>query len=56
MTAPRKLYGVTLKPHVKTPPRKFIDVLPLERQPDMLEAVRQAVAENRERVERPSQR
>jgi hypothetical protein len=24
MTAPRKLYGVSLKPRVKTPPRKFI--------------------------------
>lgn len=56
MTAPRKLYGVTLKPHVKTPPRKFVDAPPLEGRPDMLEAVRQAVAENRGMVERPSRR
>ena len=56
MTAPRKLYGVTVKPHLKTPPRKSIDAQPPGGRPDMLEAVRQAVAENRQAVERPPQR
>jgi hypothetical protein len=51
MTAPRKLYGVTLKPHVKTP-RKLIEVPDPEARPDLLEAVRRAVAENREAGER----
>jgi hypothetical protein len=56
MTAPRKLYGVSLKPRVKTPPLKHLDAPAAEVLPDMLEAVRRAVAENRERVEQPSQR
>ncbi len=51
MTAPQKLYGVTLKPHAKTP-RKLIEVPAPEARPDLLEAVRQAVAKNREAGER----
>jgi hypothetical protein len=56
MTAPQKLYGVTLKPRVKTPPRKLIETPPSEARPDLLEAVRRAVVEQRDTVERPSPR
>ena len=56
MTAPQKLYGVTLKPRVKTPPRKLIETAPSEARPDLLEAVRRAVVEQRELAERPSPR
>jgi hypothetical protein len=51
MTAPQKLYGVTLKPHVKIP-RKLIEIPAPEARPDLLEAVRRTVAENREAGER----
>jgi len=51
MTAPKKLYGVTLKPHAKAP-RKLIEVPDPEARPDLLEAVRRAVTENREVGER----
>jgi hypothetical protein len=51
MTAPQKLYGVPLKPHAKIP-RKLIEIPAAEARPDLLEAVRQAVAENREAGER----
>jgi hypothetical protein len=54
MTAPQKLYGVTLKPHARTP-RKLIEIPTTEARPDLLEAVRQAVAENREAAERRPQ-
>jgi len=47
MTAPQKLHGLTLKPHARTP-RKFAEVPTSEARPDFLEAVRRAVAENRE--------
>jgi hypothetical protein len=50
MTAPRKVYGLSLKPHAKIPPRKLIDAPAPEVRPDMLEAVRRAVVENREAV------
>lgn len=53
MTAPQKLYGVTLKPHTKIP-HKLIEIPTTEVRPDFLEAVRRAVAENREPAERPS--
>lgn len=56
MTAPQKLYGLMLKPHVKTPPRKFIETPTSEARPDLLEAVRLAVVEQRELAERPSPR
>ena len=55
MTAPRKLDGVTLKPHAKAP-RKLIEVPDPEARPDLLEAVRRAVAENREAAEQRPQR
>jgi hypothetical protein len=51
MTAPRKLYGLTLKPRAKTP-RKLTEFPTAEARPDLLEAVRRAVAENREAGER----
>lgn len=51
MTAPQKLYGVTLKPQARAP-RKLIEVPDPEVRPDLLEAVRRAVAENREPGER----
>jgi hypothetical protein len=54
MTAPRKLYGMTLKPRTKAPPRKVIDVLATVGRPDVLEAVRRVLAEHRGVVERPS--
>jgi hypothetical protein len=54
MTAPQKLYGVTLKPHAKVP-RKLIEIPASEARPDLLEAVRRAVAENREAAERRPQ-
>ena len=55
MTAPQKLYGVTLKPHAKAS-RKLIEIPASEARPDLLEAVRRAVAENREAAEqRPQQ-
>lgn len=47
MTAPQKLYGLTLKPHARTP-RKSTEVPAAEARPDLLEAVRRAVAENQE--------
>jgi hypothetical protein len=56
MTAPQKVYGLTLKPRVKTPPRKLIETPASEAPPDLLEAVRRAVAEQREIAERPSPR
>lgn len=51
MTAPPKLFGVTLKPQARAP-RKLIEVPDPEARPDLLEAVRRAVAENREAGER----
>lgn len=51
MTAPQKLYGVTLKLHAKTP-RKLVEVPTPEARPDLLETVRRAVDENRESGER----
>jgi hypothetical protein len=51
MTAPQKLDGVTLKPQVRAP-RKLIEVPDPEARPDLLEAVRRVVAENREAGER----
>ncbi|WP_186308615.1 hypothetical protein [Paraburkholderia sp. BCC1885] len=54
MTAPQKLYGVTLKPRAKLPPRKLIETPASETHPDLLEAVRRAVIEQREMAERPS--
>lgn len=51
MTALQKLFGVTLKPHAK-PPHKVIEVPAAEARPDLLEAVRRAVAENRQVGER----
>jgi hypothetical protein len=51
MTAPQKPYGVTLKPQAKAP-RKLIEVPDPEARPDLLEAVRRVVAENREGGER----
>ena len=51
MTAPQKLYGVTLKPQAKVS-RKLIEVPGPKARPDLLEAVRRAVAENREGGER----
>ncbi|CAE6764911.1 hypothetical protein R75461_03664 [Paraburkholderia nemoris] len=51
MTAPQKLYGVTLKPQAKAP-RKLIEVPDPEARPDFLEAVRRVVTENREAGER----
>jgi hypothetical protein len=56
MTAPQKLYGLTLKPHAKTPPRKLVETPPSEARPDFLEAVRRAVVEQREISERASPR
>jgi hypothetical protein len=56
MTAPQKLYGVSLKPRVKTPPRKLIQPAVPETHPDLLEAVRRAVIEQRELADRPSSR
>jgi hypothetical protein len=53
MTAPQRLYGVTLKPRVKTL-HKLIEVPPADVRPDLMEAVRRAVAENREVGERRS--
>jgi len=53
MTAPRKLYGVSLKPRAKTPPRKLVEIPPSDARPGMLEAVRRAVVEHREVAERP---
>ncbi|CAG9252233.1 hypothetical protein PUN4_180130 [Paraburkholderia unamae] len=47
MTAPQKLYGLTLKPHVKTP-HKLTEVPTAEARPDLMEAVRRAVAENQQ--------
>jgi hypothetical protein len=47
---------VTLKPRVKTPPRKLIETAPSEARPDLLEAVRRAVVEQRDIAERPSPR
>jgi hypothetical protein len=44
MTAPQKLYGVTLKPRAKTPPRRLIETPASETHPDLMEAVRRAVA------------
>jgi hypothetical protein len=55
MTAPQKLYGVTLKPHAKAP-RKLIEIPASEARPDLLEAVRRAVAETREAAEQRPQR
>jgi hypothetical protein len=52
MTAPQKLYDVTLKPHAKIFPRMPIEIPAPEAHPDLLEAVRRAVAENREAGER----
>ncbi|WP_165924066.1 hypothetical protein [Paraburkholderia sp. BL9I2N2] len=51
MTAPKKLYRLTLKPHAKTP-RKLTELPTAEARPDLLEAVRRAVAENQEAGER----
>lgn len=51
MTAPQKLFGVTLKLRAKTP-RKLIEVPAPEARLDLLEAVRRAIAENREAGER----
>jgi hypothetical protein len=51
MTAPQRLCGVTLKPHARIL-RKLIEIPAPEARPDLLEAVRQAVAENREAGER----
>ncbi|MGF6239245.1 MULTISPECIES: hypothetical protein [Paraburkholderia] len=56
MTAPQKLYGVTLKPRAKTPPRRLIETPASETHPDLMEAVRRAVAEHRELADRPSPR
>ena len=56
MTAPQKLYGVTLKPRAKAPPRRLIETPASEARPDLLEAVRRAVVEQRELAERPSPR
>lgn len=56
MTAPRKLYSIVLKSRIKSPPSKSTDAPVTDSQPDMLEAVRRAVAENREMAERPPQR
>jgi hypothetical protein len=36
MTAPQKVYGLTLKPHVKIPSRKFIETPASEARPDLL--------------------
>jgi hypothetical protein len=51
MTAPQKLDSVTLKPQARAP-RKLIEVPDPEARPDLLEAVRRAVTENREVGER----
>ena len=51
MTAPQKLDSVTLKPQARAP-RKLIEVPDPEERPDLLEAVRRVVAENRETGER----
>jgi hypothetical protein len=56
MTPPRKLYNIVLKSRIKSPRRKFVDAPTTEVRPDMLEAVRRAVAENRKVVEQPTQR
>ncbi|MGF6723601.1 hypothetical protein P3T43_002956 [Paraburkholderia sp. GAS41] len=56
MTAPQKVYGLTLKPHVKIPSRKFIETPASEARPDLLEAVRRAVVEQRDLAERASPR
>ena len=53
MTAPQKIYGLTLKPHAKIP-HKLIEIPTAEARPDFMEAVRRAVAENREGGERRS--
>jgi hypothetical protein len=52
MTAPRKLYGVSLKPRPKTPARELVEIPAPEVRPDLLEAVRRSVVEHREMAER----
>ncbi|MBB5541655.1 hypothetical protein [Paraburkholderia fungorum] len=47
MTAPQKPFGVTLKPQARAP-RKLIEVPDPEARPDLMEAVRRVVTENRE--------
>jgi hypothetical protein len=46
--------SVTLKPRVKTRPRKLIETPASEARQDLLEAVRRTVVEQRETAERSS--
>lgn len=51
MTAPRKLYGVTLKPRVKIPPERRIDMTVPEVKQQPRDILRQVVEEHQALIE-----
>jgi hypothetical protein len=56
MTAPRKLYGVSLKPRAKIPPRRKIDTPTPEGKQEARDILRQVVEEHRALIERLADR
>jgi hypothetical protein len=56
MTAPRKLYGVVLKPRVKIPPRKKIAPASPEASEESFVILRKVIQEHRAQTERSASR
>jgi hypothetical protein len=51
MTAPRKLPGITLKPHVKTLLRKRADPTPSQTRQEQFDILRKIVEEHRQLID-----
>ncbi len=56
MTAPRKVYGIFLKPRVRIAPRKKVDMATPEGKQEARDILRQVIEEHREVIERLADR